>query len=68
MCLGFGFVVIAIGSCEILHVIIYIGVCVWGGVKLVARLQIGKLVVRSQLVSLEFFIDIILLIELWPWV
>ena len=30
-------------------------------------LQIGRSLVRSQLVSLEFFIDIILLIALWPW-
>ena len=32
-----------------------------------AALQIGRSLVRSQLVSLEFFIDIILPIALWPW-
>ena len=32
-----------------------------------AVLQIGRSLVRSHLVSLEFFIDIILLIALWPW-
>jgi hypothetical protein len=30
-------------------------------------LQIGRSLVRFQMVSLEFFIDIILLIALWPW-
>ena len=30
-------------------------------------LQIGRSLVRSQLVSLEFFIDIILPIALWAW-
>ena len=29
--------------------------------------QIGRSLVRSQLLSLEFFIDIILPIALWPW-
>jgi len=33
----------------------------------VAVLQIGKSLVLFQMVSLEFFIDIILLIALWPW-
>ena len=32
-----------------------------------AVLQIGRSPVRSQMVSLEFFIDIILPIALWPW-
>ena len=32
-----------------------------------AALQIGRSPVRSQLVSLEFFIEIILPIALWPW-
>ena len=32
-----------------------------------AVLQIGRSLVRSQVVSLEFFIDIILPIALWPW-
>jgi len=32
-----------------------------------AVLQIGRSLVRSQLVSLEFFIRIILPIALWPW-
>ena len=32
-----------------------------------AVLQIGRSLVRSQMVSLEFFIDIILPIALWPW-
>jgi len=31
-------------------------------------LQIGRSLVRFQMVSLEFFIDIILPIALWPWV
>jgi hypothetical protein len=31
-------------------------------------LQIGRSLVRFQVVSLEFFIDIILPIALWPWV
>ena len=30
-------------------------------------LQIGRILVRFQMVSLEFFIDVILLIALWPW-
>jgi len=30
-------------------------------------LQIGRSLVRSQMVSLEFFIDINLPIALWPW-
>ena len=30
-------------------------------------LRIGRSLVRSQLVSLGFFIDIILPIALWPW-
>jgi len=30
-------------------------------------LQIGRSLVRSQMVSLEFFIDVILPIALWPW-
>ena len=30
-------------------------------------LQIGRSLFRSQMVSLEFFIDIILPIALWPW-
>jgi hypothetical protein len=30
-------------------------------------LQIGRSLVRFQMVSLEFFIDIILPIALWPW-
>ena len=30
-------------------------------------LKIGRLLVRFQMVSLEFFIDIILPIALWPW-
>ena len=30
-------------------------------------LHIGRPLVRSQMVSLEFFIDIILPIALWPW-
>ena len=32
-----------------------------------AVLQIGRSLVRFQMVSLEFFIDIILPIEHWPW-
>jgi len=32
-----------------------------------AVLQIGRSLVRSQLVSLEIFISIILPIALWPW-
>ena len=32
-----------------------------------AVLQIGRSLVRSQLVLLEFFINIILPIALWPW-
>ena len=32
-----------------------------------AVLQIGRSLVRSQMVSLEFFIDIILSLALWPW-
>ena len=32
-----------------------------------ALLQIGRLLVRFQMVSLEFFIDIILPITPWPW-
>ena len=32
-----------------------------------AVLQIGRSLVRFQMVSLEFFIDIILPIALWPW-
>jgi len=32
-----------------------------------AVLQIGRLLIRSQLVLLEFFIDIILSIPLWHW-
>ena len=32
-----------------------------------AVLQIGRPLVRFQMVSLEFFIDIILPIALWPW-
>jgi len=42
------------------------GVCsdaiVWG-----TALQAGSSRVRFMLVSLKFFIDIILLIALWPW-
>jgi len=34
---------------------------------LIFALQIGRLLVPSQLVSLEFFIDIILPAALWPW-
>jgi hypothetical protein len=30
-------------------------------------LQIARSLVRSQLDSLEFFIDIVLPIALWPW-
>jgi len=30
-------------------------------------LQVGRLRVRFPMVSLEFFIDIILLAALWPW-
>jgi hypothetical protein len=30
-------------------------------------LQIGRLLVRFLMVSLEFFTDIILPIALWPW-
>jgi hypothetical protein len=30
-------------------------------------LQIGRSLVRFQMVSFEFFIDIILPIALWPW-
>jgi len=30
-------------------------------------LQIGRSLVRFQVVSLEFFIDIIFLIGIWPW-
>jgi len=30
-------------------------------------LQIGRSLVRFQMLSLEFFIDIILPISLWPW-
>jgi len=30
-------------------------------------LQIGRSLVRFQMVSLEFFIDIILPTALWPW-
>ena len=37
-------------------------VCGYGAV-----LQIGRSLVRLQMVSLEFFIDIILPIALWPW-
>jgi len=33
----------------------------------IAVLQIGKSLVRFQMVPLEFFIDIILPIALWPW-
>ena len=36
-------------------------------VLLGAVLQIGRSLVRFQMVSLEFFIDIILPIVLWPW-
>ena len=32
-----------------------------------AVLHNGRLLVRSQMVSLEFFIDIILPIAIWPW-
>ena len=32
-----------------------------------AALQIGRSLVRFQMVSLEFFIDIIFPIALWPW-
>ena len=32
-----------------------------------AVLQIGRSLVRSQMVSLEFFVDIVLPIALWPW-
>ena len=35
--------------------------------SLAAALQIGRSLVRFQMVSLEFFIDIILPIALWPW-
>ena len=34
---------------------------------LVAALQIGRSLVRFQMVSMEFFINIILPIALWPW-
>ena len=33
----------------------------------IAVLQTGRSLVRFQMVSLEFFIDIILPIALWPW-
>ena len=33
----------------------------------VLRYKIGRSLVRFQMVSLEFFIDIILPIALWPW-
>ena len=39
-----------------------------GTTLLSAVLQIGRSLVRFQMVSLEFFIDIILPIALWPWV
>ena len=32
-----------------------------------AVLQIGRSLVRFQMVLMEFFIDVILRIELWPW-
>jgi len=36
-------------------------------VRSVVVLQIGRSLVRFQMVLLEFFIDIILPIALWPW-
>jgi len=41
----------------------YIKIYTWYG----AVLQIGRSLVRFQMVSLEFFIDIILPIAPWPW-
>jgi len=38
-----------------------------GAVELGPALQAGRLRVRFPMVSLEFFIDIILPITLWPW-
>jgi len=32
-----------------------------------AVLQIGRSLIRFQMVSLEFFVDIVLPIDLWPW-
>jgi len=37
------------------------------GTAVAQWLQIGRSLVRSQVVSVEFFIDIILPIALWPW-
>ena len=46
--------------------ILYDGVC-GGAVGWGAVLQPGRSWVRFPMVSLEFFIDIILLVTLWPW-
>jgi hypothetical protein len=39
----------------------------WAAVKGYTEGKIGRWLVRFQLLSLEFFIDIILPIGLWPW-
>ena len=41
---------------------IFCGAVGWG-----TELQVGRSWVRFPVVSLEFFIDIILLAALWPW-
>jgi len=37
------------------------------GTAVAQWVQIGRSLVRFQMVSLEFFIDVILPITLWPW-
>ena len=50
----------------IYYVSVFIVTQVHSGSTCIILLQIGRLLVRSQMVSLEFFIDIILPIALWP--
>ena len=54
--------------CKCLYVFGTLCVCVCVCIYIyIAVLQIGRLMVRFQKVSLEFFFDIILPIALWPW-
>ena len=45
----------------------YIAVNMWSAVGWRTALQVGRSRVRFPMVSLEFFIDIILPAALWPW-
>ena len=55
------------------YLIIFIRLCFFygrargGAVGWGTALQAGRSLVRFPMVSLEFFIDIILLAALWPW-